>query len=505
LTPPSQRSLPPRERSAGSRWPVLAAIFASELATSPPLYAEGYFQGTYGARSLGRAGAFTVKADDLSAATWNPAGLARIEGTLLHVGNRISYNALSFTRAPTLDWGNPNAGVPPFVEFPEVDNLAPWQALAPQLGIASSLGLDDWRFALGVHAPPGVARERFPSDGGQRYMMIEREVLMLDFTASAAYRHGDSFAVGASFHWISVPRLQYELVIDANQFPAEVNPVISELDMRTRVSGSDPFTPNATVGAWWRPLSSVELGLALQVIPAAFTTRSTLTIEPLSPAIEEDVELRRDGAPADDVRLTLPLPLTARAGVRYRHLEGTSELFDIELDIGYETWSRVRRFALDANGLLAQLFAQRLDLGSIAVEKHWRDTLSLRLGGDWATLPEELTLRGGLFYESAVADPSYAHVDFASGAQLGAALGASVFVHDIELAIAYQYRHQLPVEVTEGDARVLQETPSSSCQPPFTDPNTCHPQYLGRRAPAVNAGRYLAHSHMLGVDVLYRF
>jgi long-subunit fatty acid transport protein len=478
---------------------------ALELGTSTPLHAEGYFPGTYGARSLGRAGAFSVKADDLSAATWNPAGLARIPGTLVHVGNRISYNALSFTRAPTLDWGNLNAGVPPFVEFPEVENEVPWQALAPQLGVASNLGLDGWGFALGVHAPPGVARERFPVGGGQRYLMLEREVLMLDFTASVAYRPHPSFAVGASFHWISVPRLEYELVIDANQFPAEVNPVSSELDMRTRTTGSDAFTPNAILGAWWRPVQHLELGLALQVIPAAFNTQSTLSIEPLSPAIEEDVELRRDGAPADDVQLRLPLPLTARAGVRYRHLEGTSEVFDIELDVGYETWSRVRRFALDANDLVAQLFAQRLDLGSIAVEKRWRDTVSLRLGGDWAMLPEELTLRGGLFYESGVADPSYAHVDFSSGTQLGGALGASVFVSSFELAFAYQYRYQLPVEVNEGDARVLQETPSSSCQSPFTDPDTCHPQYLGRGAPAVNAGKYLAHSHMFGLDVLYRF
>jgi hypothetical protein len=110
------RSFP--RRTAGPRLEALRprlgfAIVALGLGAAPPLQAGGYFPGTYGARSLGRAGAFSVKADDLSAATWNPAGLARIEGTLLQLGNRAGYHALEFTRAPTLDWGNTLAACHP--------------------------------------------------------------------------------------------------------------------------------------------------------------------------------------------------------------------------------------------------------------------------------------------------------------------------------------------------------------------------------------------------------
>jgi long-subunit fatty acid transport protein len=475
------------------------------LGAARPLQAGGYFPGTYGARSLGRAGAFSVKADDLSAATWNPAGLARIEGTLLQLGNRAGYHALEFTRAPTLDWGNTLGGVPPFVEFPTVSNQTPWQGLAPLLGFASRFGLEGWAFALSAHAPPGIPRERFPVDGAQRYLMVEREVLMLNVTASAAYRFSERFGLGLSLVWISVPRLEYELVIDANQFPGDVNPVSSELDMLTRLSGSDAFTANAIVGAWYRPAPYLELGLALQVIPASIEADSTLSVVPLSPAIDDSVELRRDGVAANDVRLSLPLPLTARAGVRYRHLDGDVETFDVELDVGYESWSRVERFALDSDGLIANLLAQRIDIGSIAVEKYWRDTLSVQLGGDYALVPAQVTLRGGVFYESAVSDPAYANVDFVSGAELGFSLGASLFVSDVELAVAYQYRHQPRVAVSEGDARVLQETPGSPCREPFTDPAVCHPQYLGRGAPPVNGGSFLAHSHVLGLDAMYRF
>jgi hypothetical protein len=275
--------------------------------------------------------------------------------------------------------------------------------------------------------------------------------------------------------------------------------------MRAKLAGSDPFTLNAIVGAWYRPAPFLELGVSLQVVPTSIQAEGTLSVVPLSPEIEDEVVLRRDGEPANDVSLSLPLPLTARLGVRYRHLRAEVETFDVELDVVYESWSRVERFAMQGEGLVANLLAQRLDVGSIEIDKYWQDTLSVQLGGDYALIPDVFTLRSGLFFESAVADPSYAHVDFVSGPQLGGSLGTSVFAHGLELAVAYEYRHQAKLEVGEGQARVLQEVPGSQCEAPFTDPDSCHPAYLGQRAPAVNAGAYRAHSHALSLDLLYRF
>jgi long-subunit fatty acid transport protein len=145
--------------------------------------------------------------------------------------------------------------------------------------------------------------------------------------------------------------------------------------------------------------------------------------------------LRRNGEPARDVRLSLPLPVSARAAVRYLQQRGERELFDLELDLTYEAWSRARRFTVDGDGLVATLLAQRVDLGFIAVEKHWRDTIGVHLGGDYALVLDLLTLRGGLFYVTAVSTRRYAHVDFVSGKQLGASLGASVFLGSAELVM----------------------------------------------------------------------
>jgi long-subunit fatty acid transport protein len=486
---------------------VRSALLACVLvmtASESPVRAEGYFSGTTGARAAGRAGAFTARADDLSAVVHNPAGLAHLDGELLQLGNRFSYNAYAFERQPTLDWGNTEGGIPPYATFSEVENEAPLQLLEPFAGVASPLGLPGFTFALAFHAPAGTGRMAFPSDGAQRYMMVRRETVIVETTASAAYAPAPNVGLGASLRVIHVPSLRYQLVIDGNPLPREANPVSSELDMLATVRGSDPITFSATLGAWWRPAPFLEVAVSGWPIPADVEIDGTLAIDPVAPEIEGDVVLRRDGMLADDVRLTLPLPLSARAGIRYRGLEGDRERFDVELDVVYEAWSRVDRFRLDSGGLTAELRGQRIDIGVIDIEKRWRDTLGLQLGGDYY-VTRFVTVRGGLLYASAASPKRYAHVDFASGAQLGGALGASLFLFGAEIALAYQLRHQPAVRVSEGEAAVFQEAPGSPCDPPYTDVDSCHPQYLGRPAPAVNAGVYRASSHALSLDVLYAF
>lgn len=483
--------------------PALISLAIASAALSAR--AAGYYSGVQGARAAGRAGAFTAKADDLSAVIFNPAGLSHLDENLVQLGNRFSYNVMAFTRAPTLDWPNEEDGVAPLHRFGKVHNQEPLQLLNPLLGVASKLGQRDWTFALVAYSPAGASHLAFPLDGGQRYLMVERKAIILNYSASAAYQYRESFGVGVSLQWIAVPRLRYSLVIDANPFPKQSSPVAAALDMHATTTGSDPFTLNAVVGAWYRPLPSLELGISGQVIPSQIETNSKLTIDPVRPEVAGEVVLRRGSELANDVRVTLPLPITARAGVRYRKLEGARERFDVELDVAYETWSRVKRFSLDGNGIQASFQGGMLDIGTIEIEKQWQDTVSVSLGGDYAVVPDLCTVRAGLFYDRAVAKPAYASVDFVSGQQLGGALGASFHFSKLELALAYEYRVQPAFRVAEGDARGYQEVPGSRCQAPFTDPDNCDEHYLGQPAPAVNAGKYAAHSHAASLDALYRF
>jgi long-chain fatty acid transport protein len=487
---------------------LIAGLSLIVFAATPAFAGGGYFNGAKGARAAGRAGAFTAKADDLSAVAFNPAGLTHIGTTLIQVGNRFSYNAHSFTRAPTLDWGNAdlNDGVPPYVEFDEVDNEKPWQLLDPLLGVTTNFGLKDWQFALAVYAPAGVGNEEYPVNGGQRYMMVSRDSIFLNWSATVAWKLRELFGLGVSLQVLAVPQLKYSLVIDGDPFDGGSNGVQSDLDILASTEGKDFFTLNAVVGGWYRPAPFLELGLSAQVIPAEITTASTLTVEPLDPdAVRGGVILRRDGLPADDVDITFPLPLTFRAGARYRQLQGEEELFDVELDVTYETWSRVKRFTVDSHDMYADVSGEEIPVGRIEIEKQWRDTLTVALGGDYAVVPKRFTARGGVYFETAVADDPYANIDFEGGQFAGFALGGSAHFGKLEVALAYEFRGMSTVSVKEGDARVYQEAPGSTCVPPYTDPSNCAPAYVGQPGPAVNGGTYKAHSHIASLDLLYRF
>jgi long-chain fatty acid transport protein len=494
--------------------PALTTLLAAMTAAGAARADTGYYNGDLGARASGRGGAFVARADDVTAVSYNPAGLAKIHGTIFEVGNQLSFNAYDYTRAPTLDYGQ-SSTAPPLVTFRTVSNGTPWQAADPLLGVASDLGLPDWGFALAAFAPPGISRVQYPlgpgagfDEGGQRYMMVSREAIIVDYAASAAWKHGDVFGVGATLAWITMPRLVYSLVINGSRAPGAFNPVSSQYDLLATTTGSAWFTFNAILGAWFRPVPSVELAVSGQVVPTSMVTHSTLSVTALNPSVVGDVTLSRNGDPANDVRVTLPLPLVARAGGRYRRLAGAREVFDVELDLEYETWSRAHAFSVNGNGLEAtasNVAGVAIPIDRIDIAKQWQDTIAFKLGGDFNLVPDRWTLRAGAYYETAVAPPAYANVDFPGGPRIGAAAGASLLLRRWEVMLSYQLRYQPSVEVAERDARVYQQTPASPCVAPYDDNTTCNPNFLGQPGPAVNAGRYGAASHLLTLALVYRY
>jgi long-subunit fatty acid transport protein len=271
------------------------------------------------------------------------------------------------------------------------------------------------------------------------------------------------------------------------------------------MKGSSLFTFNAVLGAFYRPAPFLEFAASGQVVPANIVAKSTIDVAPLGSGLKR-VVLSRNNQEANDVTLTMPLPMVFRAGGRYRHLEGAREVFDIELDVDYVTWSRVNRFTVETNGLVAESQQQQVNLGTIKIDKHWKDQVAFRLGGDYAVLPQLLSLRAGAYYESAISDGAYSSVDFPTGAQLGGSVGASVFLGKLEVALAYQLRYQPSVYTAEGNARGYQQVPGSKCQgPSYNDQNNCHPDLYGQPSPVINAGTYSAASQFLALDLLYHY
>ena len=77
--------------------------------------------------------------------------------------------------------------------------------------------------------------------------MISREAIILNYTASAAWKFRDVFGVGATVQWIQVPRLVYSLMIDGMGIRGVANPVQARWTSRPH-QRLDPFTFNAILG-----------------------------------------------------------------------------------------------------------------------------------------------------------------------------------------------------------------------------------------------------------------
>jgi long-chain fatty acid transport protein len=476
------------------------------LAFAGETRASGYYGGPLGAKALGRGGAFVALADDLTAAVYNPGALSRTSTSLrLHVENKLSASSLTFARAPTRDGRSESS---PIVEFEPSTNERPWSLLSPFLGVQSSLGLRNWTFALVSYTPSG-GNASYPLDGGQKYLLVQRESVVINTTLAAAWRPHPDWAVGIGVQALSVPSIQYQLVIDntpGNGFDV-YNPASSALDMLTTLRGSDPFTLQLSVGAWGRLHRNLEAGLSGQVLPNNITAKGTIHVEPVAPSTLEllanqdppispgsAVQTTRNGIPANDIRLDLPLPLTFRGGTRYIHRAADgAEHFDVELDVTYETWSRVKTLSMDGSGIearFASVGTQPIPLGVIRVPKRWQDTLTVALGGDLRPLAYPVAFRLGTYVESPVARPKYAHVDFPIGAHLGATTGLSFSPGSFVVHLGYEYRHMLPFTVSEEGGAVYQIKPNLGENPP-----------PAAAPPVVNAGAYTSHSHQLALAV----
>lgn len=483
----------------------VVALCASAPAS---VVASGYHTGPIGAKAVGRGGAFVARADDLSAAFYNPAGFAHLDGSLIQLDNKLGYGTLSYTRQATWNAKPPSdpRGNPP-TPFDPVRNAEPWRPIGPLVGVGSDFGLRDWGFALVFYTPSNASNMEYPLDGGQRYMMVNREALMFNTTVSAAWAPVDELSIGMSVQALVAPSIVYELVVDANPSTMGFWPVSSPFDVLATIDVADWFTLTTIVGLSYRPTSCLEFGLSGQVIPTSIHAKGTLSIVPVNPDTldvlegydiepEDAIVLNRNGAPSNEVSLSMPLPLTARAGVRYIHRDGQRELFDVELDVSYERWSAVRNFELDSHGLTATFNNPAfpptpLPISALNVPKRWRDTWTVALGADYA-LWQDTTLRVGTYYETPLASAGYANVDFPTGAHLGMTFGASFNLGALKLGAAYEYRHMLDIELREDDAKVLQLKPAISGNPEA-------------EFPVVNAGTYRHHTHNVVLSAAYEF
>ena len=116
-------------------------------------------------------------------------------------------------------------------------------------------------------------------------------------------------------------------------------------------------------------------------------------------------------------------------------------LFDVELNVVWEDWSRLEVFEIAPAGSLIffGLDDNALKINPVVQPKGYQDTLAVRLGSSYAIAPF-LTLHAGGFFETAAQEPALTNADFVSWDRFSGSLGTTVHATDyLDITLSYAF------------------------------------------------------------------
>lgn len=398
----------------GIRWGRTILVMAALLCAPLAARAAGFDVPDNGASVIARGGTSTNLLGTAYGLQFNPAGMTQINGLDVRLDVRAVDHRVGFTRAPTDE-----------LQFRRVENsarpfVAPMVSLAyrhPGDGLLSRFA-----FGLGAWGPPGVGRYRFADplavedpaeEAGQRYSLVESDIMIYLPTVGAAYRVTDTLSVGlaVSAVWADVRfgqalSAQIEGGEDPN-FDAQIGlDVTTRLTPTVMLGGVWQFAPGWTFATSFRPKITLQGDGELDVrIPQS---------------LESMVEV--DG---DTTRLTLKMPAVLRAGVGFARgrFSGAAEFV-------YEGWSAMDEILLEPD-VSFKLGGETTSMEEFRIPKNWVDSYGARLGASYRVLDEEgnrpsIELHTGALFESNAIPSEYQSVDFVTGTRYGGSLGVTV-------------------------------------------------------------------------------
>lgn len=454
-----------------SRARPLSVLALLAILLPRPAAAAGYFVSEVGPKAIGRGGAYVVSPDDPTAMWTNPAGLSNIKGiqffgdaSLVRLQSRFTRSCrpscapepysrtygsdtVKVARHPFADPTVPNGG---FFEgdvndksnlvlgnkgdsVGTVDNQSPGRVV-PFFGMAIGgdlIGLPGLGIGVAAYGP-NTGGVKYDPAGLQRYSVSESIPLEAFFEAAASYRFSRYFTLGAAAALVSLGTEQaLSLSLDKDGRETRTR----DADIRFNVR--EDFIPTMMLGFTSNPIAGLEFGGSF--IPP----RKAKASGPLKVGFADEAAYKADpdAIPVEfndkDARATVLMssPAIARMGVRYNY----KPWFDVEVALVREFWSGFRSVRLDIDGLQATALGQTLALPPTVQPKEYRDTWSLRTGGDFNAIPGVLTMRAGAYVEENAIPDETLDVSVADSRKLGLSSGFSLGYFGFRLTGAWQH------------------------------------------------------------------
>lgn len=336
---------------------LLSLVFAATILLSYPqgARASGFSIYDFGATEQAKRNAVVAQVDSPSAVFYNPAGLAGLEGINLQVGTTAVFPKTTFHSDVTGRDTRGDAG-PAFPSY---------------LFVSQQVG-SSWGMGLGIFAASGNKVE-YPKDWEGRFVVTSAELRQINVAPSVAYRVSPHVSVGAG---LVVTRADFQ---QANQIDLSA----FGLPEGTAELEGDGYGVSGNIGVQAR-VGATSLG-AVYKSPSRISFDGDARFQVPAPAAPF--------YPNGGMETALKFPQMIILGVANRAIPRVT----LEGDVQWSNWNTLNSqdIRFDNKTLVVQ---------DTRVPFDWRDTWTVRIGGQY-DLTDAVALRAGYSFDpSAVPD-----------------------------------------------------------------------------------------------------
>jgi len=454
-------------RQMKSMWGrVFVLMLGIVIFTISSSHAAGFATPGVGIRARSMGGAFRGLADDWSAASHNPAGLAFLKSSELNVSLGTYTPGLSYT--PNLKAnGKYDLGFKDGQERFPLDELFPIPSFA---GIAVPSQTNGWVFGAAIFWPHDVNYSwdlfKAPFGYNNDYQFAKKnfrtDLDVLDIHPVVAHKLGEDLSVGAGLSLTNGDLVYRRVLFIDNPLGAPFNQYPYDHFLADFQLHGNGFAVGGNAGLLWRISEKLSLGVSGQT-PVTVPLKGNAQLNmawpknpalrsPILPSPYDAVVVGNDTLTSDrffsgnyregysarsqdqsKFELDLHLPAQLGAGVGWT----ASDRLTLAFDAVVTFWSAVDRWtiALADSGLNTRV-GHRQD---IDIPFGWKNQVRISGGAEYA-VKENVLLRGGLYYDGTAAPDSTFGPSFPDvGNKIGVTLGGAYTINGhLELAAAQE-------------------------------------------------------------------
>lgn len=474
---------------------ALAAVVAA--LTVPAVLASGFHVYEQGSKASGQAVAFIARADDASAAYYNPAAVTKLEGLNIDFGfSAVFLGDTTFTWQGQETAANPLYGVttPPYASPTLVGTEYDMKDHTPtpaHLGITYKAPGSKLGFSFSLTNPFGLVTDwsNDPNFTG-RFSAWKTDLRTFDLAANVAYDFGGGWSASLGLNYLYTDLRSFSRWVQVPVPLGSGGPIVRANLLSDLEGDGGEIGFNGAVhfrndqwafGATYRSKFDVEIDGDATFDFLGVTEGAGLPPEVVGGIAQNLAAL----FPAQGGKGELRLPATFGLGIAYVGLEN----WEFELDVSRIAWSHFDEIPLTFERGIGPT-AQRVR----AVEENWDDSTAFRFGTSY-DINETNQIRAGVYVEdnpipARTLRPSIPDGD-RTGATLGYGLKFGKFGFDI---------YWLHIFIDDTTVR-LADTNATPAAVPQAIPlvTTTNAEEIGR------IGTYESAIDLVGITLSYKF